>query len=190
VIPRTAEIAYALYGAWRLARLDARGMDYFDRSVEGFWKSFFAAILVAPGYLLTVVWELGAVETTADSLSVFLTQSLIYGIIWLAFPLVMFYVTKQIGRGERYIGFIVALNWAAVIQMLVTLPVVVLAMLEALPNAALLIASLVVFFAILFYQGFITRVSLGLGNAAAGAIVISAVLLQRLIEEIGLSMIM
>ena len=57
MIPSVTEIAYALYGAWRLARLDSGGMGYFDRSIAGFWKSFFAALLVAPGHILLLVIE-------------------------------------------------------------------------------------------------------------------------------------
>ena len=48
MIPSPLEIAYGIYGAWRLARLDVTGMEVFDRTVAGFWKSFFAAVLVAP----------------------------------------------------------------------------------------------------------------------------------------------
>ena len=58
MIPSTTEIAYAFYGAWRLAHLDASGLKYFDTSLDGFWKSFFAAVLVAPAYALIVVTEI------------------------------------------------------------------------------------------------------------------------------------
>src|ERR1700704_629737 len=47
-----AEISHATYGAWRLALFDAGGMRYFDRSLEGFWRSFRVALLLAPGAIL------------------------------------------------------------------------------------------------------------------------------------------
>ena len=37
------EVSYGLFGAWRLAHLDRRGMEYFDTSIDGFWRSFWAA---------------------------------------------------------------------------------------------------------------------------------------------------
>ena len=43
MIPSLHEIFYGVFGAWRLFRLDPKAMAYFDNSVEGFWKSFFAA---------------------------------------------------------------------------------------------------------------------------------------------------
>jgi len=51
-VPSAREMMYALYGAYRLARFDAGGMRYFDASIDGFWRSFFAAVLIAPFYLI------------------------------------------------------------------------------------------------------------------------------------------
>ena len=39
----------AARGAWPIST--ARGMDCFDRSVEGFWRSFWAAAVMAPAYI-------------------------------------------------------------------------------------------------------------------------------------------
>ena len=189
MIPSPAEIAYGIYGAWRLARLDASGMEVFDRTVAGFWKSFFAAVLVAPAYLAMVLIELGGMTVTAGPLAIFIVQSLIYVIVWVAYPLIMYYLTEQIGRSEKYIGFIVALNWASVIQMLVFLPVVFFNAVEVLPGALLGLATLVIFLAVLFYQGFVTRTALDISGPAAGALVVFSFILQHVIERFGYSMI-
>ena len=37
------EVFTALYGAYRLARLDAGGLKYFDITDQGFWRSFFCS---------------------------------------------------------------------------------------------------------------------------------------------------
>ena len=34
-----AEVARALQGCWRLARLDPAGMDFFDKTITGFWSA-------------------------------------------------------------------------------------------------------------------------------------------------------
>ena len=52
-----AEIVRSVYGAWRLAHLDPAGMTYFDRTEEGFWRSFRVAILVAPAYALLIALD-------------------------------------------------------------------------------------------------------------------------------------
>ena len=42
------EIVRSVYGVWRLARFDAIGMEWLDRTDEGFWRSFRVAILLLP----------------------------------------------------------------------------------------------------------------------------------------------
>ena len=61
-MPSLAEVARAIYGAWRLMLFDADGMTFFDLSTGGFWRSFFAAVVVAPLYAVLVVIDLGARE--------------------------------------------------------------------------------------------------------------------------------
>lgn len=58
-MPKFSEIATALYGAYRLARLDPQGMQYFDLSIGGFWRSFFAAVLMAPFFALLILLQAG-----------------------------------------------------------------------------------------------------------------------------------
>ena len=42
----------ALAGSLRLARGEPTGLSYFDRSLDGFWRSFRAAVICYPLYLL------------------------------------------------------------------------------------------------------------------------------------------
>ena len=60
LMPDRAEVLRSLYGAYRLAFLDQSGMAHFNLSVDGFWRSFFAAVLVAPGFAVLVVQKLVA----------------------------------------------------------------------------------------------------------------------------------
>ena len=54
-MPSYAEIQRSVQAAWLLARGDTRGMALFDLSLEGFWKSFAAALLVAPAYAIVLL---------------------------------------------------------------------------------------------------------------------------------------
>ena len=47
-MPSQREIIAALFGSWRLMRFDADGMNWFDFSSAGFWRSFYAALPAAP----------------------------------------------------------------------------------------------------------------------------------------------
>ena len=120
------EIVSSLTGAVRLALGDTGAMSCFNRTIEGFWNSFFAAVLAAPGYLALAL--LSFEETPiANPLRVFLVESIAYVIGWVAFPLAMVYVARALGREKRYVNYIVAFNWAHVPQVLLFLTGAVLA---------------------------------------------------------------
>ena len=46
-----SDLAAGLRGALRLARFDARGLEQFDNTPRGFWRSFVVALLILPGVL-------------------------------------------------------------------------------------------------------------------------------------------
>ena len=177
MMPSGKEIAQGLFGAWRLLRLDSGAMALFDRSVEGFWKSFYAAVLVAPGYLILVMIHLSNMEPGSGPLRILVIQSLAYVISWIAFPLVMYYVAEGIGRGSDYIAFIVAFNWAKVVQMGIYLPVSLLAVSDMMPAETAGFLTVLTSILILAYEWFITRTALGVtGLGAAGIVVLDLIL--------------
>ena len=59
------EVVYATYGAWRLARFDCQGLQYFDNTPEAFWRSFYAAVIVAPPFAVLTALQLAEVELTS-----------------------------------------------------------------------------------------------------------------------------
>ncbi len=189
MIPSPTEIAYALYGAWRLARLDPGGMSYFDRSVEGFWKSFFAALLVAPGHILLLVIELSDVELAAALPRIVVVLAIIYVMSWTAFPLAMHYLTQTMNRAAEYTGVIIANNWAQVIQILLLTPVTAVARSGLLPGGLGGLLWFAAFCAILYYSWFIARTALRISGPAAVGIVAFSFVLDYTIGSFGLAMI-
>lgn len=115
MLPSLFEILKALYGVFLLSRLHPAASGLFDRTVDGFWKSLFAAVLVLPPHILMtmrIVEE--APEHVPYGFGDAITDLLIYVIVWLAFPVLMIPVTKVIGRDERFLDYIVPYNWAMV----------------------------------------------------------------------------
>ena len=51
------EIARSLTGAWHLFLDRPDAMRYFDLSIEGFWRSFRAIVLLLPAYILSTLAE-------------------------------------------------------------------------------------------------------------------------------------
>ncbi len=173
-MPGALEITRALYGTWRLARLDRTGMTWFEASPEGFWRSFFAFAIVAPGYVVLMFIEPSKVAVATSVPRILVVESISYVAQIVAYPLAMLYLCRAHGRWDRYIGFIVALNWSEVLQMALLVPTALLVASEAVPSGIHLLA----YIAVLFYQWFIVRTALDV----PGVIAVGAVMLKIVIE--------
>jgi hypothetical protein len=179
MIPDQAEVVRSLYGAWRLAWLDPSGMGQFNLSVEGFWRSFFAAVLVAPGYALLVAQDLLAREEAVHPIWAVLVETLAYAVGWAAFPVAAIFLTRLLGLSRNYVALIVAANWASVIQIGAFLAVIALGfVLPPLAGLAVMLAT----GAILFYQWFVIRTTLDTTAGIAIAFVLVDLLLTSAVS--------
>lgn len=168
---RAAEAVSALYGAFRLARFDRSGLAYFDASVDGFWKSFAAAVIVAPLYLVMAL--LRPDETGGD----LLVDALAYTVNWFAFPVAMLSLVQVLDKQRYYIRHIVAYNWAGVLQNAIYLPLGILLQQNILPIQPGALLSLMVLAWTLIYSGFVTQVALEVPvHVAAGLVVVDLLL--------------
>lgn len=179
-MPDRLEILRSLFGAYRLARLDPEGMGWFELTVDGFWRSFFAAVLVAPGYALIVFIGLGGEPTPAPWLAILLVQSLAYVIGWLVFPLAALVATRVLGLGARYVPLIIAANWAAVIQMVLFLAALLVQAILPDPLGGAVVGAITL--AILFYQWFVIRTALDTTGGIALALLLLDLLLNALVS--------
>lgn len=178
------DVLTALYGTYRLARLDASGMDYFDVTTTGFWRSFFAAVLVAPFYVLLLSLRSSGLAENASLFHFMAIEAIAYVIAWVAFPLLMASLVKNFDRDAHYIRFIVAYNWAAVLQNALYLPIAILATSGLLAAAAANTLGLIALSLIVFYTWFITRTALEIPAGMAAGIVGLDFLLSILINTV------
>ena len=166
------ELSLAIYGIWRLARLDRSAVQFFDNTPEAFWRSFNAAVIAAPAYILLVLLDGTSNEIEAGFFRIAAVESISYVIGWVLFPLVMISFTDNAGCGRNYYRFIAAWNWSIVLQIFVFLGVTAFGASGALPGVAASFAGLIAVIAILFYQGFIAHVMLDIRGGPAALIVL------------------
>lgn len=180
-MPDRQEIWSSIYGAFRLARFDESGLSHFNISVEGFWRSFFAAVLVAPGYVILASQGFVA---GGESLSVWtlLVHVGIYAASWMIFPLAAFFAMDMLKLGHRYTALIVAVNWASVIEISVMIAGLGLAMILPPDAANLLIVAIVM--ALVIYQWFVIRTALQSTGALAFAFVLFGLLISAMLEQL------
>ena len=166
------EIAYALRGLWRLVHLDPRGLEYFDRSVAGFWRSFRVALLVAPAEALLYAGAIQDLKTHASWERLILVEILSYIVGWLVFPVAAYELARRMNRTTEYVGYIVVYNWSAIIAYSLFL-------LASAPHAAGMVSSGVGdalshlgYLVFLGYLWFLAKSALALDGVAAAGFVL------------------
>ena len=184
MIPSLSEIVAGLYGALRLLRGDPDGLAFFDASDDGFWKSFFAAVLAAPSYFAFAYFEPQAADVGAAR--IVLVKAIAFVIVWTAFPLAMYHVTRALGRSDRYRLHIVAYNWAQAVQWTIAAPLLLGARHGGLlPAAAADLLGLAVILTFGIYEWFIARTALKLPGFGAVAVVLLSVLIALVMGDVG-----
>lgn len=176
-MPTLQHTLMSVYGAYRLARLDAAGMAFFDTTTAGFWRSFFAAVIVAPFYATLLALRFPAIAAETDPTRFVLAEGIAYVVAWVAYPLVIAALTRRLGCWSRYPGYIVAYNWSMVLQIAAVLTLATVSRSGVLPADAGQFLGLVVYALILGYVWFIARTALGVpGGTAAGIVVLDVAL--------------
>ncbi|MEE3045252.1 MAG: hypothetical protein VX620_08385 [Pseudomonadota bacterium] len=178
------ETLRALYGTWRIARGDTGGLAFFNFSLEGFWRSFLAAVIIFPAFAFLRWHDLVSAPDDFPVLRYMTTEVIAYVIKWVAFPLLMFHITPMLGRAERYVAFMTVYNWASVLQMGVYLLALALGVLFPMLGTGGFVMIAVI--ATLIYSIFITRLTLSVPIPTASAIVIADFLLSIVITSIGI----
>lgn len=183
MVPSLREVSNGMYGAWRLACLDPAAMGWFARGVDGVWRSFWAAAIAYPGFVLLVSLVVPGAEWAAEGgFRILLVESIGYVVSWTAFPLIMLPFCRWLERDEQCLDFITAYNWSQVLQTLLAL--VGLIAFRFLAPAAGLFIYLLLLLARLTYEWFIARTALEAGGVAATTVVLIDLVLSEAVAQI------
>ena len=176
------EARFALIGLLRLLRGDRGWLGCFDRSVDGFWRSFRAAIPCYPLYLVLLTMRVAGDEWRhAGGLRIVAVETIAYVISWTAFPLLMLSLTRRIGRADRFFDFMVPYNWYQLPQsaLFVVVGLVSAGRPAGSPAQALGLAAAA---AVLGFEWYLARVALDTTRAAAALVVLVDFMLGALID--------
>lgn len=174
------EIRTALTGVVDLARGDIIGLVYFDGSVRSLWRSFWAAVIVAPAWILLLALE--EQPMTAGPLSMIAVHTIDYVLLWTAFPLMLHEILSRRGQTDRFCLYVSIRNWAAVIETPAMLFAAAFA--AAVPFDGAQLLPLFVMAAVFAYEWFLARVGLGVSLGAAAAVAGLDFLLSLIIQLI------
>ncbi|MCP4383894.1 MAG: hypothetical protein GY798_21220, partial [Hyphomicrobiales bacterium] len=158
-------------GAWALFLDRPDALRHFDFSVEGFWRSFRAIVLVIPVYLIIVLSQPATEANTAPSAMV-VDVVLRLALDWVTLPIVLALAARPLGLEARYGAFVVARNWGSV---LATAPLGVIGALVLVGLLGSEIANLLTIITVLVmlrYMYLIARRTLNVGPGGAVGIVV------------------
>ena len=187
MIPSRQEIVYRVFGAWLLARLDASGAQYFDESPQAALRSFFAALLVAPAFLATLLLTREDAPSV-DAPVVVLVALLCYSLLWTAYPLIAYRVCQTIDREQAFFRYLAATNWASVIAYHFQLLVVIF-MVGLLPAILRPLVELALHACLLAYVWFIARSCLKISGMAAAGFVVLEFIVAMFIQIIAIGIL-
>jgi hypothetical protein len=167
------EARLALTGTLRLAIGDRGALASFDRSLDGFWRSFRAAVICYPLYLVLLAMRITLAEwERSGGWHIVTVETIGYVIAWVAFPLLMLNVTRVIGRAHRYFDFMVPYNWCQVPQSVLLVLVGIESETGILGAQASETIDVVAAFATLVYEWYIARIALETTGSAAALVVL------------------
>jgi hypothetical protein len=172
------EIRSALTGAIELARGDIIGLSYFENSAHGAWRSFWAALVVAPAWVFLLAVDQQPI--TAGPAELIAVQTIDYALLWSTFPLVLYEILSRTGHADRLCLYISMRNWASVIETPAMLFAAAFAV--AVPYDAAQVVPLLVMVLIFAYEWFLARVGLKVGLGAAAAVAALDFLLSLVIQ--------
>ena len=183
------EVQTAVGGALRLAIGDRRGLNFFDASIDGFWRSFRAGLICYPLYLLLVGFRVTDAQwEISGAAPILLVETIAYVISWVGFPLLILPVARHFSRSDRFLSFIVAYNWAQIPQTAVFVLVGLAGATGLQPPSGAYLAGLLAAIAALVYEWYIARVALAVTGTQATLVVIVYLLLSTALGHIALSL--
>jgi hypothetical protein len=184
-----AEMRRGVPGAIRLIKGDPGGFGGLVVSREGFWRSFFAAVVLLP--LVAAYHEyahrldIAGAEPDAAALAAvdpakrWTLEAIGYVLSWTLWPLAAFYLARAFGAAPRFLGYAVAYNWAQIVTVsLSVLPYLAVAPLAG-PDAGAL-ASLIGFILAIGLEMRLAVNALGIRPVQAALVQLVAILLSFL----------
>jgi hypothetical protein len=162
----------------------------FDVSLEGFWRSFAAILLVLPSFAIVLMAEwrgqlqrLPPEVVDVPWVGYAAERVAALGLDWVALPLVLALLAGRLGLSGRYVAFIVARNWASPVAAALYAVPALLFSTGIIGNDLAVVVSLAVLCVVLHYFYRIARQTLAGPISLAIGVVVLDLLLGLFISE-------
>ncbi|WP_334174917.1 hypothetical protein [Pseudoxanthobacter sp.] len=162
-----AHVIRALEGSIDVLFGRQKALAGFEFSVEAFWLSFGAIVLLVPALVISTVAEahlavgLGLME--ADSFPwtlLFATRAGELVIDWIGYPLILMALARPLGIAPRFVPYVIVRNWSSVVAAAIYVLPELLFTFGLVDGEAWFLANLVVLVIVLFYHYRVARLAL------------------------------
>ncbi len=182
-----ANLPANLSGAWDVMTGRTEGLRKLDLTIDGFWASFGAVVLILPVALIALASERVALQVTGGDVAAltggYVVLRLIAVIVdWLAFPAILALLSRPMGIAARFVPYIVARNWAAVLVAAMFAVPHLFHALGVLPTGMLPFALLLLFGIAVWFSYVIVRTAMQVPPVLAIPIVILEILSGFFVE--------
>ena len=177
------ETLASIYGAYRLACGDTRGLNYFNATYEGFWRSFSAAIIIAPVFIIFLSIQYSYDAKNVNLMRFFYIHSIAYVTGWVAFPLLIFHLANLLKFNQGIICYIISYNWCSLLQNLIYLPFVIIVGAFQIQGGIINTIGIFLLGLVILYTWFISKVALNISGLFAVVIVMIDLFLIILINS-------
>ena len=175
--------------AFDLVARNPRAWSRFDLTVEGFFRSFAAILIVLPMNIVTdLVANQMAVARALErgkpiveptyGLGEALFSSIALATQWLIFPIAMIFLLRFLGLAQRYTALIVAHNWGSVVVWLFNMPAFLLYAAGIISVDAAWDLTFIVLGFTIYYRFYIAQTALDTGWGTAAGVALLGFVLQ------------
>ena len=182
-----ANLPTSLSGAWDVMNGRAEGLRKLDLTIDGFWRSFGAVVLILPVALVALASERVAFaahggEAVALTGGYVVLRLIAVIVDWLTFPVILALLARPMGIAARFVPYIVARNWAAVLVAAMFAVPHLFHALGVLPTGMLPFVLLLLFGIAVWFAYVIVRTAMQVPPVLAIPIVVLEILSGFLIE--------
>lgn len=161
-----SEIRLAAIGCWMIITGDATGETCFDMSIDGFWRSFRWAFVLAvcdtiDAVIGHAVAPVGDDAATTVNYTLLIVVNVIASLLtFFAFPIVVAVLARYMGLSQRYAPYIIVRNWLTVFLSIAVYVLELLVYADVLGDDLRLIVVLALYVATLYSGTTIARLLL------------------------------
>jgi hypothetical protein len=179
-----ARFAQVLRGLRLILVLEPGGLSFFEKSYAGFVRSFTPALIIAPLQAVHIAALYLAASPRPGLTSTIIVESLAYMLSWTLFPFVMMYITRSMGKADKFFAYIVPYNWLQLLVGLIALPLTLLVDVRFLGNDGAVFFNFMLLGFFVVYGAFLAHAALEVAPWTAFGIVAMDILLSLVSSEI------